>query len=184
MENSNSLMKSDANDGVRINSNLNEVESTSNYILLNKRGGFANMMARIFPSQIDKVKNQYFIDSIKEKANKNLSLYKQQTQYEVQVLTEVMNLRLVALKTESREAISRKMSVKLIEIAEFINEKKGAWEGRMDTEQERINNLKTGILKRKAEESFENMLDTVYSGLELLLTRFKSLLEEEIKINS
>jgi len=69
-------------------------------------------MARIFPSEIEKVKNKYLVDSIKEKANKNLASYKVQTEYEVQVLTEVMNTRLVDLKTEARDAVTKKNGCK------------------------------------------------------------------------
>jgi len=184
MDNSNSLMKNDGNDRLKINSNVNEVESTSNYILLKKRSAFANMMSRIFPREVDRVKNQYFVDTIKEKANKNIALYQVQTQYEVQVLTEVMNLRLVGLKTEAREAVSKRMSVKLIEISNFINEKKAIWEETIDGEEKRINNLKTEMLRRKALESLGKTIDTVYHGLDTLLEKFENLLNEEIKINS
>ncbi|HAL81815.1 MAG TPA: hypothetical protein DCO83_05920 [Mucilaginibacter sp.] len=91
-----------------IGSNVKDVEVTSDYVLLRKRNAFVNVMARIFPSEIEKVKNKYLVDSIKEKANKNLASHKVQTEYEVQVLTEVMNTRLVDLKTEARDAVTKK----------------------------------------------------------------------------
>jgi len=184
MDNSSGLTKNDSNDSVKINSNVDEVELTSNFILLKKRSGFATMMARIFPSEIDKVKNQYFIDSIKKKANKNIELYGVQTQYEVQVLTEVMNIRLVALKAEARDAITKKMTDKLTDIELFIEEKLAGFDARIDQEESRINNLKTDFLRKRALKSFEKRINIVYDGLDLLLLKFKNLLEEEIKINS
>jgi len=76
------------------------------------------------------------------------------------------------------------MGVKLREIAGFLREQKDQFQQSIDDEEARINNLKTERLKKRALESLDKTIDTVYVGFETLLEKFANLLNEEIKINS
>lgn len=123
------------------------------------------------------------VEELEELQKTRIQLCKIEIQYETQVLIEVMNLKLVALKEETRALFSRRFSDWLNDIVGFLNTQRSNWEKGLDNEYDKILFIKNEILRNKAIESFEETVDTVFSEYERSLFKLRDLLMETLAKN-
>jgi hypothetical protein len=112
-----------------------------------------------------------------ESFNKIIELWKIDSQYSIQVLNETLNRRLIALKAEIREILSKKLSHELVEMSRIVSEERMHGEQALDKTGSWINNIDTEAFKTETVEVYENMIDTFYSERDLIFMKYKDLLD-------